>query len=148
MIFVNIDKAIKENKAWNNPKDGRTYIYAKTRAIAIKEIKTAQANGWIKDEATPEEIAEKYLNDDGTFYRKGPDKRVWWKHNDDTIGVHEFSFDRKKVYNLFRDYPWALSAEEQIIFDQDEEFWADFFADRRGKEPKNKPELVDIKIDF
>ena len=131
-VFITIDKHIKENNAWQDPKDGRTFIYAKTRAIAIKAVKAAQASGWIKDTGTPEEIVDKYLNDDGTFYRNGPDKRVWWKHDDDTKGVHEFSFDRKKVYNLFHDYPWELSAEEQIIFDQDEEFWADFFKDRRG----------------
>lgn len=131
-VFVTIDKRIKDNNVWQDPADGRTFIYAKSREIAIKEIETAQANGWIKDTGTPEELADKYLLDDGVFYREGTDKRVWWKHNDDTKGVHEFSFDRKKIYNLFHDYPWELSAEEQNIFDQDQEFWANFFLDRRG----------------
>lgn len=45
------------------------------------------------------------------------------------IGDMEFSFDRKKVYNLFQDYPQALSPEEKRVFDQENEYWVDFFKD-------------------
>lgn len=58
-----------------------------------------------------------------------PEGRVYWK--DDTgIGELVFSFDRKKEYNLFRDYPYKLTAEERQIFDAENPHWAAFFADR------------------
>ena len=25
---------------------------------------------------------------------------IWWVYNQDEIGKHEFSFDKKKIYNL------------------------------------------------
>ncbi|MDO4764080.1 MAG: hypothetical protein Q4A00_06825 [Flavobacteriaceae bacterium] len=34
---------------------------------------------------------------------------------DKAVGEHLFSFDLKKVYNLFSDYPWALSTEEKEL---------------------------------
>lgn len=45
-------------------------------------------------------------------------------------GVYLFSFDKKKIYNLFRDYPWALTAEEKEIFDRENPFWAEQLASR------------------
>lgn len=41
-----------------------------------------------------------------------------------------FSFDLEKVYNLFSDYPWALSKEEKEIFDKENPHWKEFFEDR------------------
>ena len=43
-------------------------------------------------------------------------------------GSFEFSFDKKKVFNFFRDYPDKLTKEEKAIFDNDFPYWADFFA--------------------
>lgn len=45
----------------------------------------------------------------------------------DTIGVFIFSFDKKKDYNLFQDYPQKLTAEQKQIFDAENPFWKEFF---------------------
>ena len=64
------------------------------------------------------------------FYKKKKGDKVWWVENPDLVGVFEFSFDRKKIYNLFADYPHNLSAEERAIFDSENPYWADFFKGR------------------
>ena len=46
-------------------------------------------------------------------------------------GDHVFSFDKKKGYWLFRDYPWALSQREKEIFDKENPYWKDFFRARQ-----------------
>lgn len=47
------------------------------------------------------------------------------------VGEHLFSFDLKKVYNLFSDYPHNLSKEEKEIFDEEYPFWVDFFKETK-----------------
>ena len=46
-------------------------------------------------------------------------------------GDYVFSFDKKKVYWLFQDYPWALSHREKEIFDKENTYWKEFFKDRQ-----------------
>ena len=46
-------------------------------------------------------------------------------------GDYVFSFDKKKVYWLFRDYPWALSHHEKELFDKENPYWKDFFRARQ-----------------
>lgn len=68
------------------------------------------------------------------WFKNDEESRIWWLDNsDEKTGVFIFSFDRKKEYNLFSDYPYKLSKKEQKIFKEDEPFWADFFSDRRIK---------------
>ncbi len=43
-------------------------------------------------------------------------------------GIHIFSFDRKKTFNLFRDYPYKLTEEEKRIIDECESFWVHLFS--------------------
>ena len=64
------------------------------------------------------------------FYKENPHDQIWWKAPPG-VGEWLFSFDRKKVYNLFRDYPHAMTEEEVDIFDQENPYWADYFKDRR-----------------
>jgi len=45
------------------------------------------------------------------FYKENDTDRIWWVNTVDNIGLYLFSFDRKKIYNLFSDYPHKLSAE-------------------------------------
>ena len=66
------------------------------------------------------------------WYKKEPNSKIWWLDNGDEVkGEFVFSFDRKKRFNLFEDYPKALTAKEKEIFDKENPYWADFFADRR-----------------
>lgn len=64
------------------------------------------------------------------FYKNNPDDKIWWVDNPEQIGVWLFSFDKKRIYNMFADYPWKLSKEEKAIFDKENPYWADFFKDR------------------
>lgn len=66
------------------------------------------------------------------FYHKKPTDKIWWVDNSAyEQGAHEFSFDRKKNFNLFRDYPYKLSKEQIELFEEENPFWANFFADRK-----------------
>ena len=61
------------------------------------------------------------------FYKENPTDRVWWISNIDTFGEHLFSFDKKVIFNLFRDYPNNLTKEQKEIFDNENPYWANFF---------------------
>ena len=74
----------------------------------------------------PETTAEDY-----EFYKENEDDEIWWVDNPEDVGVWLFSFDRKHVFNLFRDYPRALTPEQKQIFDRENPYWAEFFADRQ-----------------
>ena len=66
------------------------------------------------------------------WYKNEPSNKIWWLDNgDDVKGEFVFSFDKKKTYNMFADYPHNMSKDEVAIFDRENPFWADFFADRR-----------------
>ena len=54
-----------------------------------------------------------------------------WVDNPDQIGEMNFTFDRKKFFNLFQDYPHELTEEQKALFDKENPFWADFFKDRK-----------------
>lgn len=65
------------------------------------------------------------------WYKNENTDKIWWLDNgDDTTGEWIFSFDKKKTYNMFADYPYALTAEEKEIFDRENPYWAGFFIDR------------------
>lgn len=64
------------------------------------------------------------------FYKDNKNDKIWWVDNYDQDGVWLFSFDKKKVFNMFSDYPWKLTAEQKRIFDSENPYWAEFFKDR------------------
>lgn len=70
------------------------------------------------------------MDQSSKWYKKSEDSQIWWLDNSDRTGEWVFSFDRKKEFNLFSDYPWELSAEQKKIFDEENPEWADFFSDR------------------
>lgn len=43
------------------------------------------------------------------------------------IGSTYYTFDGKKMYRLFGDYPDNLTPEEKKIFDRENPFWKEFF---------------------
>ena len=65
------------------------------------------------------------------FYKNNKRDVIWWTDNLESVGEHLFSFDKKKIYNLFKDYPYNLTKEEIEIFDKENPYWCEFFADRK-----------------
>ena len=65
------------------------------------------------------------------WYKNNPTDRFWWLDNEGIDGEFVFTFDKKKTFNLFQDYPHKLTKEEKEMFDEDTEYyWAAFFKDR------------------
>jgi hypothetical protein len=72
------------------------------------------------------------MRDENFFYKENESDLMWWVDNaNKKIGVHEFTFDKKTIYNLWQDYPYKLTKEQKEIFDKENPFWADFFRDRK-----------------
>ena len=65
------------------------------------------------------------------FYKNKSRDKIWWVNNIERVGEHLFSFDKKKIFNLFADYPHNLTAEQRELFDKENPYWADFFKDRK-----------------
>lgn len=65
------------------------------------------------------------------FYKNNPGDTIWWVNNPETVGEWLFSFDKKKVFNMFADYPHNLTAEQKAIFDKENPYWKEFFSDRQ-----------------
>lgn len=65
------------------------------------------------------------------FYKQNENDEIWWTDELDTVGEFLFSFDKKKIYNLFADYPHNLTKEEKAIFDNENPYWKDYFKDRQ-----------------
>ena len=84
---------------------------------------------------------------EGMFYQQDKGDRVWWYDTNQT-GLHLFSFDKKKVYNLFLDYPWKLSVTEWLTFKKENEFWYDFFKiDNSEYEKEHRKEIEERLIE-
>lgn len=81
-------------------------------------------NEWVNRRDIEKEYLEKY-----GWRKNNPDYQIWWM-NIDRKGEHVFSFDKERLYNLFRDYPWELSNSQRQVFDEENPFWAEFFKDR------------------
>lgn len=65
------------------------------------------------------------------WYKEDENSKIWWVEELGAKGRHLFSFDQKKVYNLFADYPHNMTSEEVAAFDKENPFWADFFTGRK-----------------
>lgn len=61
------------------------------------------------------------------YYKKNDNDLIWWVDNRIQKGEVLFSFDKKKIFSLFKDYPHNLSKEEKEIFDRENPYWKDFF---------------------
>lgn len=69
---------------------------------------------------------------DASFYKMNPSDTIWWVADKNPMppGRFIFTFDKKKFYNMFKDYPYELTDEEKEVFDKENPFWADFFKNR------------------
>jgi hypothetical protein len=65
------------------------------------------------------------------WYKNNETDSIWWQGTPDQVGLWLFSFDKKKVFNLFADYPHNMTQEQVKIFDEENPEWADFFKDRK-----------------
>lgn len=65
------------------------------------------------------------------WFKRDAHDTIWWMDNPDVIGEWIFSFDKKKKFNMFRDYPHALTPEQKKIFDDENPYWKNFFRDRQ-----------------
>lgn len=66
------------------------------------------------------------------FYKNNETDKIWWIDDLDSVGEFLFSFDKKKIFNLFKDYPHNLTKEEKAIFDNENSYWKEFFKDRQN----------------
>lgn len=66
--------------------------------------------------------ADKYV-----FYKRNKGDKVWWVWEIGVRGKRLISFDKKIIYNLWRDYPKNLSVEEKALFDKENSYWRKFF---------------------
>lgn len=65
------------------------------------------------------------------FFKKNEGDEIWWIEDLECIDRFLFSFDKIKIFNLYKDYPHNLSIEQKRIFDKENPYWKDFFKDRQ-----------------
>ena len=65
------------------------------------------------------------------FQKNNESDVIWWVDNPETIGEWLFTFDKKQIFNMFRDYPHKLTQKQKAIFDKENPEWALFFKDRK-----------------
>lgn len=65
------------------------------------------------------------------FYKNNRGDKIWWIDNSDTVGEWLFTFDKKTIFNMFSDYPYKLTPEQKEIFDKENPYWSEFFAERQ-----------------
>lgn len=61
----------------------------------------------------------------------GNELKFSWVKKPGQVGERLFTFDGKQVFNLFKDYPHALTPEQKRVFDEANPFWVIFFRDRK-----------------
>lgn len=68
---------------------------------------------------------------DYDFYKNNKTDTIYWVDTVDSVGEHLFTFDKKRIFNLFKDYPHNLSKKQKEVFDRENPFWCDFFKNRQ-----------------
>ena len=65
------------------------------------------------------------------FYKNKPSDKIWWVDNHEKIGEWLFTFDKRKIFNMFSDYPHKLTPVQKQLFDKENPYWKEFFKDRQ-----------------
>lgn len=65
------------------------------------------------------------------FFKNKRSDKIWWLDTSDKVGEWVFTFDKIILFNMFADYPYKLTPEEKAIFDKENPYWAEYFADRQ-----------------
>lgn len=81
------------------------------------------------------------------FYKKNPNDKIWWTGRMGYVGEVLFSFDKKKVYNFWTDYPQNLTQEEKEIFDKENPFWHDFYYGESEDKSEDKQDKLKDKYE-
>ena len=68
----------------------------------------------------------------GDFYKNNKNDKIWWIDNTEQL-VMLFTFDKKKIFSLWGDYPYNLTKEQKELFDKENPYWRDFFKNRKNK---------------
>lgn len=64
------------------------------------------------------------------FYKTDENNKIWDVIDTERRGPLLFSFDKKKIYNMWADYPDKLTPEQKELFDKENPYWANCFKDR------------------
>ena len=83
---------------------------------------------WSQEGCLPNGIPEPWNN----LLKEGEalKKKITWLDTSEKDGEWLFSFDKKKIFNMFKDYPQNLTKKQKEIFDKENPYWAEFFKDR------------------
>ena len=73
------------------------------------------------------------------WYKRKKTDKVWWKHTPGVRGIWIFSFDKKKEYYFYRDYPHALTDEEFEIFIKENPILGRNFGGKKRLKQDNTP---------
>lgn len=66
------------------------------------------------------------------FYKNNDKDTIWWTRSSEKLSLL-FTFDKKKLYDPFNDYPHNLTKEEIEIFDKENPEIAEYYSYRTKK---------------
>lgn len=68
------------------------------------------------------------MAEENSFYKINDSDSIWWVENSEQKkDQFLFTFDKKKIFDLFFDYPDKLTKKQKELFDKENPFWCDFF---------------------
>ena len=74
-------------------------------------------------------LTEKNI-DNYDIFKESKKHKIWQVNEKDAIGSLLITFDKKKVYNLWTDFPLKFKQSEIEIIKEEMPYWYDFFNDR------------------
>lgn len=68
----------------------------------------------------------------GKFYKRKETDTIFWTSDNEELESDYFTFDKKKLFNPFRDYPHNLTKEQIEIFDKENPDYAEYYVYRKN----------------